>query len=204
MLPASGDIDSDARERLTAIMRHSGLGAGFSLSVRDLELRGAGNLLGSQQSGHIAAVGFNLYCQLLRRTISMMKGEKPEMTIDVKLNLDFVNPSVPYTYIEEDCLRFSILKRFAEAQDLKEVERLARETVDRFGPMPPETSLYVKCAKLRVLAAKAGIGSIDVKDSRAVFRENASQSIARVETLKGKTPSGRLDELIRMMRSERA
>ena len=115
-----------------------GLGGGFNLAVRDLELRGAGNLLGSQQSGHIAAVGFGLYCQLLKRTIAMMKGEKVKEVIDVKLNLDFANPRLPYEYIEEDVQRLSLMKRFAEAQDVRIVKALAAEMKDRFGPLPDE------------------------------------------------------------------
>lgn len=204
LLPASGDIDSDARERLAALNRHRELGAGFNLSVRDLELRGAGNLLGSQQSGHIAAVGFSLYCQLLKRTISIMKGQKPETTIDVRLNLDFAEPAIAHTYIEEDQLRFSFLKRYALAKNINEVKNVTHEMIDRFGPLPAATAEFVKCAELRILAAKAGISNIDVKDSRAVFSEDRSRNIVRVETLRGKTPKAKLDELLRMMRSKPA
>ena len=196
LLPPSGDIDSDARERLAALKRHGGLGSGFNLAVRDLELRGAGNLLGSQQSGHIAAIGFGLYCQLLQRTIAQMKGEKVKAIVDVKLNLDFANPRLPYDYIEEDVQRLSLMKRFAEAQDVRVVSALAAEMKDRFGPLPPEAEEFVRISKLRVLCANAGYGHIDVKGTRAVFYREGGREIVQVIDLKGKTPARKLAELL--------
>ena len=98
LLPPHGHIDNIARERIHAIRKHSDLGAGFNLAVRDMEIRGAGNILGSAQSGHIAAVGFGIYCQLLKRSIAKLKGEKPPPLIDTELRLDFINltpPTVP-------------------------------------------------------------------------------------------------------------
>ena len=195
LLPSSGVIDSEARERLDALKRHGGLGSGFSLAVRDLELRGAGNLLGSQQSGHIAAVGFGLYCQLLQRTIAMMKGERVKDVIDVQLNLDFANPRIPYDYIEEDIHRLSLMKRFAEAQDVRIVKALAAEMKDRFGPLPPEAEEYVRIAELRVIAANARIDHVDVAGTRAVFYKAGSREVFKVIDLKGSTPAVRLREL---------
>ena len=195
LLPPSGDIDSDARERLTALKRHGGLGAGFNLAVRDLELRGAGNLLGSQQSGHIAAVGFGLYCQLLKRTIAMMKGERVKEIVDVKLNLDFANPRIPIDYIEEDAQRMSLLKRFAEAQDIGAVRALTAEMKDRFGPPPPEVDEYVRVAELRVRCAMANISNIDTKGTRAVLYKAGSSEIYKVVDIPGKTPRRKLSML---------
>ncbi len=199
LLPASGDIDSEARERLAALKRHGGLGSGFNLAVRDLELRGAGNLLGTQQSGHIAAIGFGLYCQLLQRTIAQLKGEAVPEIVDVKLNLDFVNPHLPYDYIEEDIQRLSLMKRFAEATDLKVVAALAEEMRDRFGPLPSAAEEFVKVSELRVDCARHRVTNIDVKDDRAVFYRLGSREIALVITLKGLTPFRRLAELRRAL-----
>ncbi len=207
LLPSEGLVDSDARERLNAIMRHGGLGSGFNLAVRDLELRGAGNLLGSQQSGHIAAVGFGLYCQLLQRTVAMMKGEKVAEIVDVKINLDFIDPSpasedenaaaaLPYSYVEEDVQRMSFLKRFAEASDEKVVFALSDELEDRFGPLPPQAKRLVTLARLRVKCAQARISNIDVRERKAVFYKVGSRDIAFVRELKGKTPDRKLKELI--------
>ena len=201
LLPPSGLVDAEARERLDALKRHGGLGSGFNLAVRDLELRGAGNLLGSQQSGHIAAVGFGLYCQLLQRTIALMKGQKVKAIVDVKLNLDFANPRLPYEYIEEDVQRMSLMKRFAEAQDVRIVKALAAEMRDRFGPLPPEAQEYVRVAELRVLCANAGIEHVDVRETRAVFYKSGSREVFKVVDLKGTTPERKLSELIRTTRS---
>ena len=206
LLPAEGLVDSDARERLSALQRHGALGSGFNLAVRDLELRGAGNLLGSQQSGHIAAVGFGLYCQLLQRTIAMMKGEKVQDIVEVKLHLDFIDYSpaseddasaaaLPYSYVEEDVQRMSFMKRFAEAADEKVVAALAAELRDRFGPLPPAAKRLVALAKLRVACAAAKISNIDVKDRRAVFYKVGSRDVAFVRDLRGKTPDRKIAEL---------
>ena len=199
LLPASGLVDAEARERLDALKRHGGLGSGFNLAVRDLELRGAGNLLGSQQSGHIAAVGFGLYCQLLQRTIALMKGQKVKAIVDVKLNLDFANPRLPFEYIEEDVHRLSLMKRFAEAQDVRVVRALAAEMKDRFGPLPPEAAEYVKIAELRVLCANAGIDHVDVKETRAVFYKSGSRDVFKVIDLRGKTADRKLSELFHVV-----
>ena len=197
LLPPSGIVDAEARERLSALRRHGGLGAGFNLAVRDLELRGAGNLLGSQQSGHIAAVGFGLYCQLLKRTIAMLKGEKVREVVDVKLNLSFTNPSLSYEYIEEDALRMSLMRRFAEAQDMRVVRALEDEMRDRFGPPPESAKEFVGVASLRVACAKAGIGGIDETGGRAILYKAGSRDIADVVMLKSPTAPGRIAELIR-------
>lgn len=202
LLPASGTVDSDARERLSSLRRHAGLGAGFNLAVRDLELRGAGNLLGSQQSGHVAAVGFTLYCQLLKRTIAMMKGEKVAETIDVKLNLDFSRPSIPAEYIEDDALRLASIRRFSEAQNLKNVSALVSEMRDRFGPLPNKVKEFAAVASLRILCSQARITSIDSRGSRAVFYRSHSREIAFVETLKGNTAEEKIAELTRRVQAE--
>ena len=196
LLPPSGSVDSDARERLAALKRHGGLGSGFNLAVRDLELRGAGNLLGSQQSGHIAAVGFGLYCQLLQRTIALLKGEKVKAVVDVKLNLDFANPRLPYDYIEEDVQRLSLMKRFAEAQDVRVVKALKAEMKDRFGPLPPEAEEFVRIAELRVVCANAGVEHVDVKGQRAVFYRVGDPRPDKVTDLRSKTSAGRIAELL--------
>ncbi len=199
ILPASGDIDSDARERLAALKRHEGLGAGFSLAVRDLELRGAGNLLGSQQSGHIAAIGFTLYCQLLKRTIARLKGENVKEIVDVKLNLDFVHARLSATYIEEEGARLSLMKRFVEAQDAREVNALKNEMRDRFGPLPPEAEEFVLVAKLRCACAAHHVTNLDVRGARAVFYKNGSRTIDHVVELKSSTSRQKLAELERAL-----
>ena len=211
LLPAAGLVDSAARERLAALKRHGGLGSGFNLAVRDLELRGAGNLLGSQQSGHIASVGFNLYCQLLQRTIAAMKGETVKEIVDVKLNLDFIDLSpasededraaaLPYSYVEEDAQRMGFMKRFAEAMDVNGVKAVAAEMKDRFGTPPPAAKRMIRLAELRVRCAEAGVGIIDAKDRRAVLYKNGSREIAAVVDLKGRNADRKITELLSALR----
>ncbi len=210
LLPADGLVDSDARERLAALKRHGGLGAGFNLAVRDLELRGAGNLLGSQQSGHIAAVGFSLYCRLLQRTIALMKGEQVTDPIDVRLNLDFIDLSpasedanaaaaLPYEYVEEDAQRIQLMKRFAEVSNTRDVKALAAEIKDRFGPLPRPAARLVRLAELRARCAAAHIEHVDVRGTRAVFYAYGSRKIAFVGDLHTHTADRKLTELMRLV-----
>ena len=191
---------------MDALRRHGGLGAGFDLAVRDLELRGAGNLLGAKQSGHIAAVGFTLYCQLLRRTISKLKGEKAEDVVDTTLNLDFTGPGaagdddpaaarIPYGYIEDDAERMDVMRRAASAATRREVAALGRELADRFGPMPAQVKRLLALAALRTQCAAAGIARVDSKNGKAVFRDAATGAIRAVKDLKKASPDRMIAEL---------
>ena len=124
-----------------------------------------------------------------------MKGEKVKAVVDVKLNLDFANPRLPYDYIEEDVQRLSLMKRFAEAQDVRVVKALAAEMKDRFGSLPDEAKEFVRIAELRVLCAAASIDHLDVKGSRAVFYKTGARDVFRVIDLRGKTSASKLAEL---------
>ena len=206
LLPAEGPIDSDARERIDALKRHGGLGSGFQLAVRDLELRGAGNLLGAQQSGHIAAVGFSLYCQLLKRTIQQMKGEKPKEVINVKLSLDFIvySPSaeddssaaaIPYSYIEEDSQRIGFMKRYASAMENREIDEIRNELTDRFGRLPEPVVRLHAIAKLRIKCAKGKIGQIITKGRKATLYRAGTGEILSVHEFRSASADGRIKEL---------
>ena len=206
LLPPDGMIDAEARERMDALRRHGTLGAGFDLALRDLELRGAGNLLGPQQSGHIAAIGFSLYCKLLKRTISRMKGEKPRENANVTLNLDFTGPSfandadesatrIPYSYVEDDAERMDIMRRLAGAETEKDVSAIGEELADRFGPPPPQVKRLLSLAAFRTACAAAGISRVDVKNGRAVLRDAASGAIRIVKELKETQVDGMTAEL---------
>ena len=212
LLPPSGAIDSDARERLDALKRHGSPGSGFNLAMRDLEIRGAGNLLGAKQSGHIAAVGFTLYCKLLNRTIALLRGEKPKEPAEARLNLDFLdlspaaeNPdcaaAIPYEYIEDDAARIEIMKRIAQVESERDVSRLKAEMEDRFGALPKSAMRLMKMTRLRAMCAAAGIGNLDVRGSRAVFYRSSSREISDVVFLKGGTADAKLAELLKAARS---
>ncbi len=213
LLPTQAHIDPLARRRIQAIKQYSGAGAGFRLAMRDLEIRGAGNLLGAEQSGHIAAVGFGLYCQLLRRTIAQKKGEPLPPVIDVDVMLDFISLSpsdagashvaiIPVTYIEDERLRVSMYRRIAEAGFVKEVRALSKAFRDRFGPIPPECDRLLKLTELRIVAAERGIASVKVEDDKVMLKrgENYLMHDSRFPRLKASSPNARLEELLAHIR----
>jgi transcription-repair coupling factor (superfamily II helicase) len=176
MLPSLGnEMISSATDRLQAIQKHSGLGAGFRLAMRDLELRGAGNLLGAKQSGHISAVGFDLYCQLLRRSIALLKGKKPPPLMDVTIQLDFLDFSpatnstkngayIPYEYIEDENLRLRLYQRISALGTRQEIRLIKREIKDRFGKLPAPLQRLMLIAELRIVAAEKEIKSVTVRN----------------------------------------
>ncbi|MDR2850305.1 MAG: transcription-repair coupling factor, partial [Verrucomicrobiota bacterium] len=211
LLPEYGHVDEDARQRIAALQKHSGLGAGFNLALRDLEIRGAGNLLGAAQSGHIAAIGFGLYCQLLRRTVARLKGEAPPLLVDVELDLDFIDLSpgtldpersacLPYAYVEDEAHRMILHRRLAEAVSVKEVRELRGELSDRYGKPPDAVLRLLRLAELRVLAAHKKIGRIETRENKIHFyklRERSPLLVkGRLPLLKGGTAAQRLDAIV--------
>ena len=211
LLPEEGIIDSEARERLDALRKHAGLGAGFNIALRDLEIRGAGNLLGKAQSGHIAAVGFQLYCQLLKRAVARLKGETAPGLVDVSLNLDFLDFSpgsadvetngdcLPYDYVEDEAQRMDLHRRLAEATTQEAVRKLRAELADRYGRLPRAAERLMKLAAFRVCCAQAGISRLDMRDGRAFFYREGSRAVAFVGHPTGSTPERKLASLTRIL-----
>ncbi len=189
LLPEHGNIDDEARERIGALRAHSGLGAGFSLALRDLEIRGSGSILGAAQSGHIAAIGFGLYCQLLKRTVARLKGEAPPLLVDVDIQLDFIDLSpgsgdparaacLPYSYIEDEAHRIAFHRRVAEASTGADIRALRAEMADRFGRLPPPAGRLLRLAELRVAAAVHRIARIEVRDGKVgLYRAHSRQTL---------------------------
>ncbi len=180
MLTPGGEVIDAARDRMNAIKRYTGLGSGFRLALRDLELRGAGNMLGSKQSGHISAVGFDLYCQLLKRTIAILQGKKPPPLMDVVVKLDFLNLSpksgdrkngafIPYEYIEDENLRLRLYQRMSALATKQEINLIKREIKDRFGKLPKEVQRLLLIAELRIVAADKGIKSVIVRNRKVML-----------------------------------
>jgi transcription-repair coupling factor (superfamily II helicase) len=180
LLPRHGRLFDTARKRIGAIQRYSALGAGFKLALRDLEIRGAGNLLGAQQSGHIAAIGFELYCQLLRRTVAQLNGEKIPPIVDVELRLDFIQLApaqanapnavcLPYGYVEDESLRVNLYRRIATAATDEDVTQLRNELADRFGPLPDAADRLLLLTRLRTLAARHDIRRIETQDTKLIM-----------------------------------
>jgi len=194
LLPRHAGLLADARKRISAIKQYSMLGSGFKIAMRDLEIRGAGNLLGAEQSGHITAVGFELYCQLLKQSVSALKGEKVRPRLDVALQLDFLNQTpekeasgqkragaetggnssayIPYRYISEPRQRIEIYRKLAQASDEQGLQKFSAELRDRFGPPPPAMELLVEVAGLRIQAGNRGIARIETREDRLMLTRN--------------------------------
>ena len=213
LLPRHGRLFDTARKRIGAIKRYSSLGAGFKLALQDLEIRGAGNLLGSQQSGHIAAVGFDLYCQLLKRTVAGLKGEAVPPIIEVAVKLDFIELStateeqaqsavIPAAYVEDENLRVTMYRKIAQATSESEVSRLNEELRDRFGPLPEPLNRLLKIARLRILAAGKNIQSIEVQgDKIMMLRQNDYlMKHGKFPRLTAGGCTAKLDELLQLVR----
>jgi transcription-repair coupling factor (superfamily II helicase) len=159
MIPPGGGLTPLARRRLSALREFSDLGAGFRIAALDLELRGAGNLLGREQHGHIAAVGFDLYCQMLERAVSNKKGEAtPELRATLNLGLDI---RIPPEYIPGENLRLRTYKRIAGVTSDSEREAVQRELADRFGPLPPAVANLLDYAVLKSLCERLQISSVE-------------------------------------------
>src|SRR6266571_5334168 len=174
LLPAEIELTPVARRRLAALKEFSDLGAGFKIAALDLELRGAGNLLGGEQSGHIEAVGFELYTQMLDRAVREMKGEMPEEEIATQLNLG-LNIRIPAEYIPEENQRLRMYKRVAGVERDSQLRDVRAELQDRYGEPPPAVRNLLDYAALKLLAVRLGATGIDRKRDlvNIKFRQNA-------------------------------
>ena len=153
LIPGEDIITEEARKKLQAIQELGYLGAGFRLALKDLEIRGAGNLLGGEQSGHIEAVGFDMYMEMLETAVAELKGEKIEPKTEPVIDLKIM-AVITEEYIENPDLRLSIYRKIASAKDIKSLERLLEELKDRFGPPPEKTKRLLEIMELKILAKK--------------------------------------------------
>ncbi|HEX5707156.1 MAG TPA: transcription-repair coupling factor [Pyrinomonadaceae bacterium] len=160
LIPSEAELTPIARRRLAAIREFSDLGAGFRVAALDLELRGAGNLLGGEQSGHMDALGFDLYTQMLERTVAELRGEEVEDETGVSLNLG-VDVAIPDDYISDMGQRLRTYKRVASARDDVTLSEVRRETEDRYGRLPESVMRLFEYARLRRAAEDVGVVSID-------------------------------------------
>jgi transcription-repair coupling factor (superfamily II helicase) len=160
LIPPDRELSELARRRLAALKEFSDLGAGFKIAALDLELRGAGNLLGGQQSGHIEAVGFELYTTMLERTVRELKGEIREETPEAQLNLG-LNIRIPSDYIAEENQRLRMYKRVAGVETEGQLADVAGELGDRYGSPPPPVRNLLEYAGLRLLSQRIGVAQIE-------------------------------------------
>jgi transcription-repair coupling factor (superfamily II helicase) len=175
-------LSPEAARRLRAIEEFSQMGAGFALAMRDLELRGAGNILGTQQSGHIAMVGYELYCALLERAVRQLKKMPPRESLDVNVDLPG-EAYLPRGYVADMRAKIDLYRRLARLTTDAAVDDFGRELVDRFGPLPDVVQHLLELARLRIWAHGWGIHEIRLEDRYAVFgytsREKLTQLVAK-------------------------
>jgi transcription-repair coupling factor (superfamily II helicase) len=193
MLPRHGHLFDTARKRITAIRQYSSLGSGYKIAMRDLEIRGAGNILGRQQSGHITAVGFELYCQLLKESIGRLKGKEVKPRVEVRTRLDFLaltaneaeapkeggaldEPVVkrepcflPHDYVSDARQRIEAYRKLAQAASVEEINSLRQELRDRFGKLPAAAELLLQLATLKLFAGSIGVTIIETRGDKIML-----------------------------------
>jgi len=229
LLPRHAQLLTEARKRMSAIKQYSALGSGFKIAMRDLEIRGAGNLLGQQQSGHITAVGFDLYCQLLGQSISVLKGETVRTRVEVRVSLDFLAtnpgeegaaktesrrsksdsaPSLNISIPRDGCVatyweRVEVYRKLAQVADKAEVEGLRQELRDRFGPLPGPVDLLLQTHELRLLAAECRVTSVEVTEGKVKLMHRGSLVTVggQFPRLSKRDPKGRIQEIRRLLLS---
>jgi transcription-repair coupling factor (superfamily II helicase) len=169
LIPPEDNLSPIAKKRLAAIREFSDLGSGFRVAALDLEIRGAGNLLGGEQSGQIEAVGFDMYMKLLEQTIKELKGEEIEDEIRANVNLR-VDLRIDETYIPDMNQRLTVYRRMAGVRSEDELRRMLEETRDRYGPPPPSIENLAEYAYIRLLADRIGVESIDREGQLVVLK----------------------------------
>ncbi|MGB8464549.1 MAG: transcription-repair coupling factor [Terrimicrobiaceae bacterium] len=210
MLPR--DLMGAARKRVSAIKQYSELGSGFKVAMRDLEIRGAGNLLGTAQSGHIIAVGFDLYCKLLKQAVATLSGSSRTHHLPAGLRLDFLSTEetlwsrsrelagafLPAAYIPDSRTRIACYRRLAEAGNPEAIEKLRAEWRDRFGPLPPQAENALLVALIRIEAARRRITMVEVRERRLMLtqRRELLQKEGRFPRLTAPDPDSSLREVL--------
>jgi transcription-repair coupling factor (superfamily II helicase) len=185
LLPREMMTVGAARKRINAIKQYSSLGAGFRIAMRDLEIRGAGSILGTAQSGHIVAVGFDLYCQLLKQAVAQLKGEKTIARVEVEVRFDFVATNeaefvqlgpearvpafIPTNYVNDATLRIQAYRHLAQITTREQLDRLRKDWRDRFGKFPVAVDNLLLLTEIKLSAAKAGVTRVEVREGKLML-----------------------------------
>lgn len=204
LLPPDRSVNEDSMKRLKAIEDFSMLGAGFKIAMRDLEIRGAGNLLGSEQSGHIAAVGYEMYCQLLEESVRELRNEVTLSGTDTTVEIGVVG-SIPRAYMPSDKRRMEAYRRIGQADSLESLEQTSADLLSAYGELPVGLVALIELAEVRLAAAAMGIRSIVIRDDDVVFRttdprllEAAFEGVqGSVRVIGGRDASGHWDVYFR-------
>jgi transcription-repair coupling factor (superfamily II helicase) len=181
----ASNLTDQAQKRLKALQEFTELGAGFKIAARDLEIRGAGNYLGTQQSGDIASIGFELYIKMLETSVAEFQGKEIEEEINPSLDLG-ISAFIPEAYIADSYQRLYFYKRLSALQKEEDLEQIGRELRDRFGPLPEEVALLFRLIEIRILARAIKIVKID-KNARGIYMTLHPTHQVSVETIKKMT-----------------
>ncbi|GIK40669.1 MAG: transcription-repair-coupling factor [Chloroflexota bacterium] len=204
LTPKHHELNPDARKRLEAIAEASELGAGFRIAMRDLEIRGAGELLGAKQHGQIAAVGFDLYTRLLAQAVRELRGESPLLVTGEEaatylnplaegLQLNLPIPAyVPEDYLPEEKLRLRLYRRLAGVTNLKGIDEMAKELEDRFGELPEPVANLLYQLRLKILALEAGVKAILTETGQIIIRADTLQEIDRAGLQRRLSPAAKV------------
>ncbi|MDG2132565.1 MAG: helicase-related protein, partial [Phycisphaerales bacterium] len=172
LLPEERRMTEDALRRLKAIEDYSMLGAGFRIAMRDLEIRGAGNLLGAEQSGHIASVGYDMYCRMLEDAVRDIKQDRRVVAGDTTIDIG-LEGSIPKGYIPNDQRRMEAYRKIGEADRLESLDAVVSDLQNAYGEIPTATRRHVEVAEIRLASALLGVKSLFVKDRDVIFRTTA-------------------------------
>jgi transcription-repair coupling factor (superfamily II helicase) len=173
LVPADGRVDEQAQRRLRVLQELTELGSGFKLALRDLEIRGSGNLLGAEQHGHIAAVGFDLYSKLLAEAVRELKGDSTAAAVEPVVSVN-AEGFLPDDYVPEVNQRLALYKRLAGATSDDTVADLRAELMDRFGPLPTPAEQLLDTVRIRVAARELGIERLEVGEGKALITFSAA------------------------------
>jgi transcription-repair coupling factor (superfamily II helicase) len=189
LIPQDTELSEVARKRLAALKEFSDLGAGFKIAALDLELRGAGNLLGGEQHGHIEAVGFETYVRMLEEAVQELKGEEVPLEIHSNLNLG-LDIRIPSTYISDEHQRLRAYKRIADVKDEAAAKRVADELADRYGPAPNELANLLSFAMVKSLAEKLGVENVERRAGKLNIKFHPQSKVdpARLMSIVHATP----------------
>jgi transcription-repair coupling factor (superfamily II helicase) len=179
LYPRDVRLTDEAGRRMEAIFEAKELGAGFRIAMKDLEIRGAGNLLGAQQSGHASAVGFDLFTRMIEDAVQKLQGVKVEQPVLVTVDLP-LTMFLPAQYVGDERERLSLYRRLAAVQAAEELERLRDELRDRFGPMPVEVEYLLESVGIKLLAAQARVNSVSLRQDALTIRAEPSGIYDRV------------------------
>lgn len=218
LLPGDLIAGGDAKKRLSAIKQYTELGSGFKIAMRDLEIRGAGSLLGTKQSGHITAVGFELYCQLLQTSVEQLQGKNPMQRADAQVRVDFLVYSestwdgdkkklpafFPRSFGPDPEMRVAAYRQLASARNEKEIKGIEKDWRDRFGRFPPPVKNLIETNRLRVIASNKGVQVVDINNDRLMLQRNGEYILppgGKFPRLSSRKTSDKLSEAVLLLKS---